>query len=294
MLNHLGKYLFQVLAETLTRANNKYNITIPWYIMTSKENNKETADFLEKKEYFGYPRDYVRIFEQEELPLLNHQGKLLIGEDKLIKKASNGNGGVFNSMLKKGIIDDMESKSIEWVFIGAVDNVLLKLVDLPLIGLAIKNGTNIATKTVLKKNPEEKVGVFCRQNGKVKIIEYTEIPEEAAIRVNEHGELIFGESNILSNLFSMKAVKKASTKELCYHVAHKTESFIDENGNLVKPEQPNCYKFEKFIFDVFGLFNDISILRGVREKDFAPIKNWAGSDSPETARVLYNNYWANH
>ncbi|MCL2342173.1 MAG: UTP--glucose-1-phosphate uridylyltransferase [Firmicutes bacterium] len=276
------------------RANNKYGITIPWYIMTSKENNDETIAFLEKNEYFGYPKEYVKIFEQEELPLLSNDGKLLIGEDMLIKKASNGNGGVFNSMLKKGIIADMERKKIEWVFIGAVDNVLLKLVDLPLMGLAIKNGTDIATKTVLKKSPEEKVGVFCKQNGKVKIIEYTEIPEEAAIRVNEHGELIFGESNILSNLFSMKAVKKASTKELIYHVAHKAENFIDENGNLIKPKEPNCYKFEKFIFDAFNLFDNISILRGVREKDFAPIKNAKGSDSPETAKILYDNYWGNH
>ena len=294
MLNHLGKYLFQVLAETLMRANNRYGITIPWYIMTSKENNDDTIAFLEKKEYFGYPKNHVTIFKQEEVPLLDYKGRLLMGEDMLIKKAANGNGGVFNSMLKKGVIADMESKKIEWVFIGAVDNVLLKLVDLPLIGLCIKNGTEIATKTVLKKSPEEKVGIFCRQNGKVKIIEYTELPEEAAIRVDEHGELIFGESNILSNLFSIKAVKKASTKELCYHVAHKAESFIDENGNLVKPDQPNCYKFEKFIFDAFNLFDNISILRGVREKDFAPIKNSKGPDSPETAKILYDNYWGNH
>jgi len=289
-----GKYLFQILEETLMKANNKYDIIIPWYIMTSKENNSETINFLEKHEYFGYPKDAVTIFMQEELPLLDENGKILIGEDMLIKQASNGNGGVFNSMLKKGVIKEMEAKGIEWVFIGAVDNVLLKLVDLPLIGLAIQNGTNIATKTVLKNSPEEKVGVFCKKNGKVKIIEYTEIPEEAAIRVNEHGELIFGESNILSNLFSMKAIKKASTKELCYHVAHKIEDFVDENGNLIKPEKPNCYKFEKFIFDAFNLFDDISILRGLREKDFAPIKNAKGVDSPETARVLYDNYWGNH
>jgi len=262
--------------------------------MTSRENNAETISFFERNKYFDYPEDSITFFEQEELPLLDTNGKLLIGEDMLIKKAADGNGGVFNSMLKKGIIGDLEKKGIEWVFIGAVDNVLLKLVDLPLIGLCIKNGTNIATKTVLKNSPEEKVGIFCRQNGKVKIIEYTEIPEEAAIRVNKHGELIFGESNILSNLFSMKAIKKSSTKELCYHVALKKESFISEKGELVKPEEPNCYKFEKFIFDAFNLFDDISILRGLREKDFAPIKNLKGTDSPETARVLYDNYWGNH
>ena len=90
------------------------------------------------------------------------------------------------------------------------------------------------------------------------------------------------------------AVKRASTKELPYHVAFKKESFIDKDGNLIKPTKPNCYKFEKFLFDTFGLFEEVSILRGKREEDFAPIKNSEGVDSPETATILYNNYWKKH
>ena len=50
------------------------------------------------------------------------------------------------------------------------------------------------------------------------------------------------------------------------------------------------YKFEKFIFDSFGLFDNITILRGKREDDFAPIKNAEGPDSPETAVKLYEDY----
>ena len=34
-----GKYLFEILAENLKEANKKYNVNIPWYIMTSVENN---------------------------------------------------------------------------------------------------------------------------------------------------------------------------------------------------------------------------------------------------------------
>ena len=48
-----GKYLFEILAENLKEANKKYNTTIPWYIMTSRENNNETQEFLEKNKYFG-------------------------------------------------------------------------------------------------------------------------------------------------------------------------------------------------------------------------------------------------
>ncbi|MGN1270446.1 MAG: UTP--glucose-1-phosphate uridylyltransferase [Clostridia bacterium] len=286
-----GKYLFEVIVDTLIRANKKYDVTIPWYIMTSRENNKDTVEFLEEKNYFGYPKEYVYIFEQGELPLITEQGKLLLSKEGLIKEASNGNGGIFNSMLKKGVIDDMEQRGIEWVFIGSVDNILLKLVDSLLLGLTVSEGNEIGTRTVLKRDPEEKVGVLCKKNNKIRVIEYTELPKEIASIRDDDGELVFGESHIMCNLFSLNAIKKASTKELEYHIAFKRADYLDENGNFIEVEKPNAYKFEKFIFDSFKLFNNISILRGKREEDFAPVKNMNGEDSPETAKKLYENYW---
>ena len=288
-----GKYLFEIIVDTLKRANNKYGVIIPWYIMTSNENNEDTISFLEEKGYFGYPKEYVYIFEQGKLPLIDEQGKLLIGEDGLIKEASNGNGGIFNSMLKKGVIADMEKRGVEWIFIGSVDNILLKIVDVLLLGLTASKGTQIGTRTVLKRSPDEKVGVLCKQNNRVKVIEYTELPDDIASITDENGELVFGESHIMCNLFSINAVKRSSTKELEYHVALKKSNYLDENGNLVKPEKENAYKFEQFIFDSFKIFDDISILRGKREEDFAPVKNMKGEDSPDTAKKLYENYWKN-
>ena len=289
-----SKYLFEIIVDTLKRANKKYNVIIPWYIMTSNENNADTVEFLKEKNYFGYPKEYVYIFEQGKLPLITEQGKLLIGEDGLIKEASNGNGGIFNSMLKQGAISDMEKRGIEWVFIGSVDNILLKYVDVLLLGLTINDGNEIGTRTVLKRNPEEKVGVLCKQNGKIRVIEYTELPKDIAGIKKENGELVFGESHIMCNLFSINAIKRSSTKELEYHIAFKKSDYLTEQGDLVKPEKENAYKFEQFIFDSFKIFNNISILRGKREEDFAPVKNKSGVDSPDTAKKLYENYWKNN
>ena len=67
--------------------------------------------------------------------------------------------------------------------------------------------------------------------------------------------------------------------------------YIDENGREIIPEEPNSYKFESFIFDSFEFFDDIAILRGKREDDFAPVKNKEGVDSPKTAKELYEKYW---
>ena len=286
-----GKYLFEILAENLKEANKKYNTEIPWYIMTSKENNDETVNFLEKHNYFGYPKNKVKIFEQSELPLVNKEGKLLIDKNYKIKEASDGNGGTYSSLRASGCLADMKEKGIKWVFIGSVDNALLKMADVTLLGLAIDKNVQIASKSVVKANPHEKVGVFCKMNGHPKVIEYTELPEKMAEEVDSNGELRFGESHIMCNLYTIEAIEKISKEPLIYHSAFKKNSYIDENGKDVIPDEPNSYKFESFIFDAFELFDDIAILRGKREDDFAPVKNKEGVDSPRTAKELYEKYW---
>ena len=286
-----GKYLFEILAENLKEANKKYNVSIPWYIMTSKENNKQTVEFLEKNNYFGYNKDDVIIFTQSELPLVDTEGKLLINKDMKIKEASDGNGGTYSSLRASGSLADMKERGIKWIFIGGVDNVLLKMADTVLLGMAVKKGVQIASKSVVKANPHEKVGVFCKMNGHPKVIEYAELPEKMAEEVDENGELKYGESHIMCNLYTIDAIEKISKETLMYHSAFKKNSYIDEEGKEVIPEEPNSYKFESFIFDAFEFFDDIAILRGRREDDFAPVKNKDGVDSPRTAKELYEKFW---
>ena len=286
-----GKYLFEILVDNLQEANQKYNTIIPWYIMTSIENNKDTVEFLEKHNYFGYPKENVIIFTQSELPLVDVDGKLLISKDLKIKEASDGNGGTYSSLRASGSLANMKERGIKWVFIGGVDNVLLKMADVTLLGMAIKKNVQIASKSVVKANPHEKVGVFCKMNGHPKVIEYAELPEKMAEEVDENGELKYGESHIMCNLYTIDAIEKASKEILMYHSAFKKNSYIDEDGKEVIPTEPNSYKFESFIFDAFEFFDDIAILRGKREDDFAPVKNKEGVDSPKTAKELYEKYW---
>jgi len=286
-----GKYLFEILTENLKEANQKYEVTIPWYIMTSRENNNETVEFLEKNNYFGYDKKAVTIFTQSELPLVDEQGKLLIGKDFKIKEASDGNGGTYSSLRASGCLAEMKEKGIKWVFIGGVDNVLLKMADVTLLGMAKDKNVQIASKSVVKDNPHEKVGVFGKMNGHPKVIEYSELPTKMAELRDRNGELKYGESHIMCNLYTIEAIEKISEEILMYHSAHKKNSYIDENGKEIIPDEPNSYKFESFIFDAFEFFDDIAILRGKREDDFAPVKNKEGVDSPKTAKELYEKFW---
>ncbi|MBP3503094.1 MAG: UDPGP type 1 family protein [Clostridia bacterium] len=285
------KSIFEILVDTIKEASEKYNVLIPWYIMTSKENNEQTKEFFEKNNYFNYNKDYIKFFEQGKLPMCDEQGKILVNEKGIIKEASDGHGGIFQSMKRNSITEDMKQRGVEWAFIGPVDNVLVKMVDPILLGAVIDKKVLAGGKSVVKANPSEKVGVFCKRNGKPGVVEYTEISKEMSEQVNEEGELVFGESHINCNLFNVQAIEEVANKNLPYHVAHKKASYLDENGNLVVPDKPNAYKFESFIFDAFDMLNDMTILRVKREEEFAPVKNAEGTDSPETARELYKKFY---
>lgn len=285
------KSLFEIFCDKLKKIKNKYNVIIPWYLMTSKENNEETVAFFKKNNYFNYPKEYVKFFIQSEIPMIDKEGKILLKEDGLIKQAANGHGGVFEAMFKNGIVDDMKQKNVEWLFIGPVDNPLVQMTDELMLGVAEATNAMAVGKSVVKAGPEEKVGVFCKKNNRPSVVEYTEITKEMCEMRDNNGELLYGESHINCNIFSIKSIERIGTDKLPYHTAFKKATYMNKNGEIIKPEEPNCYKFETFIFDSFEKLDNMQILRGKREEEFAPVKNKEGVDSPETARRLYKKYY---
>ena len=270
------KYIFEILAETLKKSKEWYDIFPYWYIMTSEENNDDTVAFFEKNNYFGYEKSRVRFFMQGSLPLLTQEGKMVIDEqNNKIKTASNGNGGIFKALKKANIIEEMKSNGVEWVYICGVDNIMVKPIDPIFIGLTLSRKEKIASKSILKKFPEEKVGAFCKRNGKPSIIEYIELTEKMMTECNSKGKLMYGDANFISHLLSLDSIEKISKENLKYHCAVK-------NG---------LYKFEEFIFDGFEFFDDMVVMRVQREEEFAPIKNKEGIDSPETAKEIYERFF---
>ena len=265
-----GKYIFQILTDTLKKSKEKYGILPYWYIMTSEQNYDETVLFMKKHDFFGYEKEKVKFFKQGELPMLTQDGKILIVDGK-IKTGSNGNGGVYFAMKKQNIINDMKSKGIKWVYICGVDNIMVNPIDPVFVGLTVKNKMQVASKSVAKAYPEEKVGVFCKRDNKPSTVEYIELSEKMRNERAENSELVYGEANIISHLLSIDAIEKIANYSLKYHIAQK-------NG---------LYKFETFIFDAFEFFDDMLVMRVKREDEFAPIKNKEGVDSPETAKKIY-------
>lgn len=283
------KSLFEILCDNLKRANEKYNVTIPWYVMTSIYNDEDTKKFFKEKNFFGYPENCVKFFKQSQLPLINTEENLILEELYKIKEASNGNGDVFEALKINNIIDDMKKNNVKWVFFSGVDNVILDIVDPLLLGLTISNNCEIASKTLYKKDASAPDWIFARRNGKPAIINSSHLTPEMKVAIDSNGHDLYREINMLAHIFSISAIELVAHKKLPYHRAFKKNTFVNEEGMKQVPETPNTFKFETFIFDAFSYFDNMVLLRVKEEDEFAPIKDFNGIHNPEVAKDLYLN-----
>lgn len=281
------KSLFEILCDNLKEANSKYNVTIPWYIMTSIYNHTQTIKYFESKNYFDYPKEAVKFFTQGELPLVDISGNLLLEDIYKVKEASNGNGDVFNSLNKHGLVKEMVDKNIKWVFFSGIDNVILDIVDSLFLGLTIGTKKLTASKTLFKQDYNSKDWIFVKKNGNPSIIDCNYLTDKMKVAKDDNGNYLYREINILAHIFNISAIEKICNVTLPYHRAFKKNDFINDEGMKQVPEKPNTFKFETFIFDAFSLFDDILLLRVNAEDEFAPIKDFTGPNNPEIAKELY-------
>lgn len=283
------RYIFEIFIENFKKVYDKYGVYLNWYIMTSKDNNNDTIGFFENNNYFGYPKDKVKFFMQGELPITDVDGNLLLENTHKVLKAADGNGGIFNAVAK--ILPDIKAQGIKWLLVTGIDNILVNVADEFYIGLVDSENKLNGVKSIAKNSPEEKVGVFCKRNGKPSVIEYSEMDEQMKYDKDETGELKYVESNIVNHLLNIELLEKIQNEKLPIHKAIKKMQYIDKNGIVQNPENPCLVKYEAFIFDYFNKVDDVTILRVQREKEFAPVKNKEGHDSPDTATKLYNELY---
>lgn len=279
-------YIFQCLINNLMDVTNVAGKTVPLYIMTSEKNNDETIRFFEEQNYFGYPKEDVAFFVQEMAAAVDYDGKLLMEEPGRLATSPNGNGGWFSSLQKAGLLEDVHKRGVEWINIFAVDNVLQRICDPAFIGATIESGKVSGSKVVRKVDPYEKMGVMCLEDGKPSVVEYYELSQDMAEATNPDGKLTYAYGVILNYIFRVDKLEEIVEKHLPVHVVEKKIPYITETGELVKPTEPNGYKFETLVVDMIRLMDDNLPFEVVREKEFAPIKNLHGVDSLDSAREL--------
>ena len=283
-----GKSLFQVIAEQIVFASKKYNTSIPWYIMTSIENDDVTRSFLLDNNCFGLERTDIFLFTQGEVPVVDKDGKMLLSSKSKIAMNPDGHGGVISALQRSGGLDEMVTRGVKYLSYVQIDNPLVNVVDPWFLGLHIGDlsSAEASSKCVKKTDPDERVGVFCSVNGNVEIVEYSDLPSEKASERDKDGQLSYGSGSIALHLFSIEFLQRIA-EDLPWHKANKNVPFVDlDTGEIINPDTPNAYKFEKFVFDVLRFAKKPLVVETKREEEFAPIKNASGQDSPKTSHAL--------
>lgn len=279
-------YIFERLICNLMDVTDRAGCFVPLYIMTSDKNNDETIAFFEEKDYFGYPKDFVKFFKQEMAPSVDFDGKLYMESADSLSLSPNGNGGWFYSMAVSGVLKDVKARGVEWLNIFAVDNVLQRIADPIFVGATLDSGCVSGAKVVRKADPQEKIGVLCLEDGRPSIVEYYEMTDEIINSREANGDLSYNFGVILNYLFRVDKLEEIMNKKMPVHVVEKKIPYMNANGDLVKPETPNGYKFELLVLDMIHLFENCLSYEVVRDYEFAPIKNKTGVDSVESARAL--------
>ncbi len=280
------KTLFQVFAEKIRAAGNRYGQPLHWFIMTSHQNHAATAAFFEKNAYFGLDSGQVHLFRQGRMPAVDLTGKILLETKSSIALSPDGHGGSLRALERSGALDLMADQGIDTLSYFQVDSPLVHCIDPAFIGWHEIKKSQMSSKMIPKAYPEEKLGHFCTQNGHLVVIEYSDLPLETQRQTDSNGGLHFVAGSIAIHLLDRDFVRQMAngTHSLPFHRADKKIPTIDAQGNPLKPAAPNGVKFEMFVFDALPFASNPLVIETSRADEFAPVKNPDGLDSPQTCR----------
>lgn len=288
-----GKPLFQIFAEQILRASRVYGRVVPWYIMTSPLNHAATESFFREHDFFGLNSADVMFFQQGVMPSLDiRTGAMLMASKSELATNPDGHGGSITALHRSGALADMKRRGVEHLSYFQVDNPHVRIIDPAFIGLhatAPESSGEVSSKMLAKASAAEKVGVFCLVDGRLDMIEYSDMPSELANATHADGSLKFNAGNPAIHLFSVAFMERLSSGDaaLPYHRAEKKVACIDpQTGEAITPEKNNAVKLEKFVFDALPRAERSLVLETDRVEEFAPIKNATGADSVESSRVL--------
>jgi len=282
------KSLFQLFAEKILRAERKYNVSIPWLIMTSELNYSQTIEFFEKNNFFGLKKEDVIFFKQGKMPCCDTLGKIILEEKDSIAFAPDGHGGSLKAICKSSALEKLKKRKIKYLSYFQVDNPLINIVDCAFLGFHINANSDLSSKMIPKRDALEKVGLFCKVNDKIKVLEYSDLPKKFQEQHDANGDLIHIAGSVAIHIFSLDFIENFAGAnanfKMPFHRADKKIPFVDSNGNKVKPESSNGVKFETFVFDALEFAKNPVIIEASRLEEFAPVKNASGEDSPQTCK----------
>jgi UDP-N-acetylglucosamine/UDP-N-acetylgalactosamine diphosphorylase len=292
------KPLFQVFAEKVRAAGERYGKPLHWFVMTSHANHAATEDFFAERKFFGLDRARVHFFRQGRMPAVNFDGKIMLETRCSIALSPDGHGGSLRALERSGSLDLMQAEGVDTLSYFQVDNPLVRAIDPAFLGWHVLRRSEMSSKMVPKAYAEEKVGHFCTQRGKTVVVEYSDLPMAMQRETDADGRLRYLAGSIAIHVLDREFVRRMARAgaatvpgdggpggTLPFHRADKKIATIDAAGKPLKPEKPNGVKFEMFVFDALPFARNPVVIETPRENDFSPVKNAEGVDSPATCRA---------
>jgi UDP-N-acetylglucosamine/UDP-N-acetylgalactosamine diphosphorylase len=307
------KTLFQIHVEKITAAARRYGVRIPLYLMTSPATHDETVAFFASHGRFGLPEEDLFVFCQGTMPAVDAQnGCVLLEAPGRIATSPDGHGGMLAALLRTGALDDIERRGIRHLFYFQVDNPLVDICGQEFVGYHLLSQSELSSQVIAKREPLERVGNVVQVDGRLMVIEYSDLPDAAANRRNADGSLAIWAGSIAVHAIDAALLRRmagsgtgpffgeksrsagktsAENMDLSFfglplHIAHKKVAHIDAAGNHIDPSQPNAIKFERFIFDLMPQAANAIVVEVDPALAFAPLKNASGAkdDTPESVR----------
>jgi UDP-N-acetylglucosamine/UDP-N-acetylgalactosamine diphosphorylase len=285
-----GKTLFQIHVEKIMAAARRYGVRIPLYVMTSPATHDETVDFFAAEQRFGLPADDLFIFRQGTMPAVDAQtGRVLLEAPAQIAASPDGHGGTLAALARSGALDDIERRSIRHLFYLQVDNPLVDICGREFVGYHLLAGSEFSTQVIAKRDPLDRVGNVVQVDGHLMVIEYSDLPYDAAQRRNADGSLAIWAGSIAVHVMDAAFLRRlvGTIDALPFHIAQKKVRSIDTEQNRAEPRQASAIKFERFIFDLMPQAGHAIVVEVDQARAFAPLKNAPGAkaDTADAVRA---------
>jgi UDP-N-acetylglucosamine/UDP-N-acetylgalactosamine diphosphorylase len=279
-----GKSLYQLQAEKVLALSRRVGRDVPLLVMTSPMTDAETREFFAAHDAFGLADGQLRLFVQGTVPSVDRAGRALLAEPGVLLENPDGHGGSFTALAASGELERLRAEGVSQIVNVQVDNLLARVDDPVLVGLAVAEEADVVTKVLEKRDPDEKVGHLVHVRGRDRIVEYTELsPEQTRTRAAD-GTLVYRWGSPALHCWSVSFFTRLLERgyRLPLHRSAKPlEAWIDRAVREV-----DGWKYERFVFDLVAEAERSLGLEIEREAEFAPVKNAEGEDSPATAREL--------
>jgi UDP-N-acetylglucosamine/UDP-N-acetylgalactosamine diphosphorylase len=291
--------LFEILVEKIVAAARRSGAAIPLYLMTSPATDGETRAFFRENQRFGLPEEDLFLFCQGTMPAVEETtGKILLEAPHRLALSPDGHGGMLAALAGSGALGEIERRGIQHLFYFQVDNPLVDVCGPEFLGYHLLADSEFSTQVIAKGDPLDRVGNVIQVDGRLRVVEYSDLPEDVARQRNADSTLKIWAGSIAVHVISAALLRRLAGEAdaLPFHYARKKVSCLDAAGEPVTPAEPNALKFERFIFDLMPAARNALVVEIDPAEGFAPLKNAAGAaaDTPERvqrAMIAQHRRW---